>query len=341
MTSCPATNLITSTFQKGLLTKADKVHAFNVIKRNHLPGGMLGSKEDIEFYTKNGWWKNNAGITIEATFQDYAIAQMAQSLHKKNDYKFFAKRSEGWKNCFDTTQRLLFPKDENGKFVHNNPLSGKGWVEANAWQATWGVSHDIPGLAKLMGGNDSLCKKLNDAFEKAEPQDFVFAYNEGYISYANQPGLSDAHVFNYAGKPWLTQYWVRKVQQQAYGGVTPDLGYGGHDEDQGQMGSLDALMSIGLFSLKGTVSEDPVYEITSPIFDEITIKLDSSYYQGKKFVIKTHNNSKENCYIQKATLNGKPLNNFWFKHSEFAKGGLLEIWLGAQPNKSWGTGNLP
>jgi predicted alpha-1,2-mannosidase len=341
MTSCPATNLITSTFQKGLLTKADKVHAFNVIKRNHLPGGMLGSKEDIEFYTKNGWWKNNAGITIEATFQDYAIAQMAQSLHKKNDYKFFAKRSEGWKNCFDTTQRLLFPKDENGKFVHNNPLSGKGWVEANAWQATWGVSHDIPRLAKLMGGNDSLCKKLNDAFEKAEPQDFVFAYNEGYISYANQPGLSDAHVFNYAGKPWLTQYWVRKVQQQAYGGVTPDLGYGGHDEDQGQMGSLDALMSIGLFSLKGTVSEDPVYEITSPIFDEITIKLDSSYYQGKKFVIKTHNNSKENCYIQKATLNGKPLNNFWFKHSEFAKGGLLEIWLGAQPNKSWGTGNLP
>jgi predicted alpha-1,2-mannosidase len=341
MTSCPATNLITGTFQKGLLTKADKLHAFNIIKQNHLPGGMLGSKEDIEFYTKNGWWKNNAGITIEASFQDYAIAQMAKSLGKKKDYNFFIKRSEGWKNCFNPELGLLFPKDQDGKFLHNDPLSGKGWVEANAWQATWGVSQDIPGLAKLMGGNDSLCKKLNYAFEKAEPDDFVFAYNEGYISYANQPGLSDAHVFNYAGKPWLTQYWVRKVQEKAYSGTTPDLGYGGQDEDQGQMGSLNALMSIGLFSLKGTVSQDPVYEITSPIFDEVTIKLDPAYYQGKEFVIKTYNNSKENCYIQKAQLNGKQLNNFWFKHSEFAKGGLLEIWLGPQSNKSWGIGNLP
>ncbi len=341
MTSCPATNLITGTFQKGLLTKAEKSHAFSIIKQNHLPGGMLGSKEDIEFYTKKGWWKNNAGITIEAAFQDYAIAEMAQSLGKKKDYNFFKKRSESWKNCFNPAQGLLFPKDENGKFLHDNPLSGQGWIEANAWQATWGVSQDIPGLAKLMGGNDSLCRKLNHAFEKGEPDDFVFAYNDGYISYANQPGLSDAHVFSYAGKPWLTQYWVRKVQEQAYGGATPDLGYGGHDEDQGQMGSLSALMSIGLFSLKGTVSQDPVYEITSPIFDEVTIKLDSLYYQGKEFVIKTHNNSKENYYIQRAQLNEKPLNDFWFKHSEFAKGGLLEIWLGPQPNKSWGVRNIP
>ena len=125
-----------------------------------------------------------------------------------------------------------------------------------------------------MGGNDTLCSKLNFAFEKAAPQDFVFAYNDGYVSYANQPGLSNAHVFNYAGKPWLTQYWVRRVREQAYGGITPDLGYGGHDEDQGQMGALSALMSIGLFSLQGNASATPVYEITSPIFDDITIKLD-------------------------------------------------------------------
>jgi putative alpha-1,2-mannosidase len=98
---------------------------------------------------------------------------------------------------------------------------------------------------------------------------------------------------------------------------------------------------MGLFSLKGTVSQQPVYDITSPVFDEITITLDSSYYAGKKFVIKTYNNSKENCYIQKAQLNGKPLNNFWFYHKDFAKGGLLEIWLGPKPNTSWGISNLP
>jgi predicted alpha-1,2-mannosidase len=341
MTSNPTANLVAGTFQKGLLTKVDANHAFDVLKQNQLPGGMLGSNEDIEFYIKHGWWKENAGITIEAAFQDWAVAQMAYKLGKKKDYNYFTKRSQGWKTCFNPEQNLLFPKDADGKFTHNDPLSGAGWIEANAWQATWGVSHDIPGLVALMGGNDKLCDMLNLAFEKATPQDFVFDYNEGYVSYANQPGLSNAHVFNYAGKPWLTQYWVRKVREQAYGGITPDLGYGGHDEDQGQMGALSALMSIGLFSLQGNATATPVYEITSPIFESIIIKLDPVYYKGKDFKIVVHNNSKANNYIQKAKLNGQELNNFWFTHEDFAKGGKLELWLGDQPNKNWGTTNLP
>ena len=341
MTGNPTANLVAGTFQKGLLTKVDARHAFDVLKQNQMPGGMLGSKEDISFYIKHGWWKGNAGITIEAAFQDWAVAQMAYKLGKKRDYNYFMKRSQGWRTCFNPQQKLLFPKDSSGSFIHNDPLSGAGWIEANAWQASWGVSHDIPGLSALMGGNDTLCAKLNFAFEKAAPQDFVFAYNEGYVSYANQPGLSNAHVFNYAGKPWLTQYWVRRVQEQAYGGITPDLGYGGHDEDQGQMGALSALMAIGLFSLQGNASVTPVYEITSPVFDNITIKLDNKYYKGKSFNIITHNNTKENVYIQKATLNGKALNTFWFTHENFAKGGTLEIWLGAQPNKTWGIERLP
>lgn len=341
MTSDPAANLIAGTFQKGLLTKVDINHAFEVLKRNQMPGGMLGSKEDVAFYIKHGWWKENAGITIEAAFQDWVVAQMAYKLGKKKDYNYFLKRSQGWKTCFNPEQNLLFPKDSSGKFTHNDPLRGAGWIEANAWQATWGVSHDIPGLASLMGGNDAFCSKLNYAFEKAAPQDFVFDYNDGYVSFANQPGLSNAHVFNYAGKPWLSQYWVRRVREQAYGGITPDLGYGGHDEDQGQMGALSALMSIGLFSLQGNASATPVYEITSPIFDSITIKLDPRYYKGKAFIILSHNNSKENAYIQKVQLNGKELNDFWFTHEDFAKGGTLDILLGNQPNKNWGTGNLP
>ena len=341
MTSNPTANLIAGTFQKGLLTKVDANHAFDVLKRNQMPGGMLGSKEDITFYIKNGYWKDNAGITIEAAFQDWAVAQMAYKLGNKKEYTYFSKRAQGWKTCFNPEQNLLFPKDSNGNFTHNDPLSGAGWIEANAWQATWGVSHDIPGLAALMGGNEKLCSKLNYAFEMAAPQNFVFAYNDGYVSYANQPGLSNAHVFNYAGQPWLTQYWVRKVREQAYGGITPDLGYGGHDEDQGQMGALSALMSIGLFSLQGNASATPVYEITSPIFDSITIKLDPKYYKGKTFTILVHNNSKENAYIQKAQLNGKALNDFWFTHEDFAKGGTLEIWLGSVPNKNWGIGSLP
>jgi putative alpha-1,2-mannosidase len=124
------------------------------------------------------------------------------------------------------------------------------------------------------------------------------------------------------------------VNEQAYGGVTPETGYGGHDEDQGQMGGVSALMSIGLFSLRGTTSENPIYEITSPVFDEIVISLDGNYYRGGQFTIRTYDNSTENCYIQKARLNG-------FSHKDFAQGGLLELWLGPAPNRNWAVINLP
>ena len=158
----------------------------------------------------------------------------------------------------------------------------------------------------------------------------------GYVSYANQPGCSGAHVFNHVGHPWLSQYWVRRVNEQAYGGTTPDVGYGGHDEDQGQMGAISALMSLGLFSVRGTCSPDPIYEITSPVFDEVRIRLDDRYYPGGEFTIETQDNSRENLYIQRAALNGRPLETCWFHHRDFAAGGRLELWLGPKPNEKWG-----
>lgn len=345
MTGCPSTNLIVSAYMKDILTKTDPENAFAQIKQNHMPGGMMGGgeffKHDLEFYAENGWWPNNAGINIEAAFQDWGAAQMAYKLGKTDDYNYFIKRSDSWKKCFNEEHKLLFPVDHKGNFTHNDPLRGWGYVEANAWQATWGVSHDIPGLAQLMGGDDVLTDKLGFAFDKGKDSDFVYSYSKGYVSYANQPGCSNAHVFSYANAPWLTQYWVRQVNEKAYGGITPDLGWGGHDEDQGQMGGVSSLMSIGLFNIVGTESQKPFYEITAPVFDKVTIKLDNQYYKGKEFVIKTYNNSAENCYIQKAKLNGKELNNFWFYHDDFAAGGELEIWLGDKPNKKWGLQTPP
>ncbi len=341
MTGNPAANLISGTYMKGLMKKVNAEHAFEVVKRNQLPGGMLGSKEDIEFYTAKGWWPNNVGITIEAAFQDWGTAQMAAKLGKKDDLAFFKNRSASWVNCFDADSKFLFPKNKEGQFAHKDPLSGNGWIEANAWQATWGVSHGIAKLVTKMGGSDSFCNRLNYAFEQSRSKDFVYGYGSGYVSYANQPGCSNAHVFSYAGKPWLTQYWVRRVKEQAFGGVTPDLGYGGHDEDQGQMGGVSALMSIGLFDIMGGEAEKPVYEITSPVFDEVSITLNPSYYKGKQFVIKCFNNSDANCYIQSATLNGADLKRFWFSHDTFTNGGQLNLWMGAKPNKKWGTAGLP
>ena len=275
MSGCPATPLIVSAYNKGLMRKCDPMHAFRTMQRNHMPGGMQGIGE---FYLEHGYQPKNAGMTIESNFQDWALAQMAVRLGLEDKAAYFGNRSHGWRKLYRPDQQLLFPKDEQGQWLHDDPLRGTGWIEANAWQATWGVSHELPTLATLMGGYDKFCEKLNYAFEQAAPQDFVFGYGQGYVSYANQPGCSNAHVFSWGGKPWLTQYWVRRVNEQAYGGTTPDRGYGGHDEDQGQMGGVSALMSIGLFSTRGTAAARPVYEITSPVFDEVSIRLDKRYY---------------------------------------------------------------
>ena len=237
MTGNPATNMLVSAFMKGMLTKSNPKHAFDVMKRNHLPGGMMGdTPEELRFYIENGWCPDNAGKTIEWAFQDWALSQMALKMGRRKDYREFSRRAESWKNLFNSEVNLLLPKKGDGTWLHTNKLSGEGWVEANAWQGSWSVSHGIKDLSELIGGNQETSEMLNFAFEQAENDDFVFGYGTGYVSYANQPGCSNAHVFNYLGKPWLSQYWVRKVNEQAYGAITPDAGYGGHDEDQGQMG---------------------------------------------------------------------------------------------------------
>ena len=338
MSGCPATSLLVSTYMKGIMKKADPLHTFDVIKRNHMPGGMMSyeSADDLKFYISHGYCPDNASKTLEWAFQDWGASRMAARLGKHSDARMFEKRSRAWTPLFNAELGLVFPKKRNGEWLHQDALSGNGWVEANSWQATWSLSHELPKLVKMMGGADKFCEKLNFAFEQARDLDFVYAYSGGYVSYANQPGCSNAHIFAYGGKPWLTQYWVRQVKERAYGGITPDKGYGGHDEDEGQMGGVSALMALGLFSVTGTESDTPYYDITSPIFDKITIKLNGDYCEGSTFTITTHNNSAENCYIQRAQLNGMEWNYAQFNHADFTKGGKLELWLGNEPNKSWG-----
>ena len=338
MTGCPATSLIVSTFMKDMMTLADPEHAFKVIKKNHLPGGMMSyeNPDDLRFYIKNGYCPGNAGKTVEWAFQDWGASKMAEKLGRKADAREFARRSHGWKNTADPASGFLFPRTASGQWVHKDRLNGEGWVEANSWQGSWGVSHDLDALVALMGGEEAFCENLDHAFREASAVDFIYAYSGGYISYANQPGCSDAHLFSYAGKPWLTQYWVRQVRQKAYGGTSPDLGYGGHDEDQGQMGGVSALMSIGLFSVTGTESKTPYYDITTPIFDKVTIRLSPKYHKGGFFTIINHGNSPQNHYIQKASFRGSPWNWTQISHQEFSEGGVLELWTGPSREESWG-----
>ena len=337
MTGNPATSLLVSAYQKGIMNKTSPKVAFDIMNKNHKPGGMMGdTPEELQFYIDNGYCPGNAGKTLEWSFQDWSLAQMAKKMGKLKEYNYYNNRANNWTNLYRSEKGLIFPKDENGNWLHDNPLSMNGWVESNSWQGSWQVSHDIPTLSQLMSGNDSLAFKLNYAFEKSVVDDFVYGYGNGYVSYANQPGCSSAHVFNYVGKPWMTQFWVREVNKHAYGDITPESGYGGHDEDEGQMGGISALMSMGLFSLRGNNSAAPIYEITSPVFDEVIIHLNKDYYSGDTFKIISENNGTENRYIQSIYLNDIPLNKIWFYHSDFEKGGELRLTLGSMPNFNLG-----
>ncbi|HXK20273.1 MAG TPA: GH92 family glycosyl hydrolase, partial [Polyangiaceae bacterium] len=337
MTGAPASMVVAAAYQTGAYS-FDPTAAFQQIKKDQSVGGV---EQINDFYLSHGWLAGNAEVTLEANFEDWCAAQMASKLGLQADSAEFMRRSKGWQNLYDPSSKFLFPKDQNGNFTTNDPFNGGGWVETNSWQATFFTPHDVAKLVELMGGKDAYCDKLDSGFKMSQAQSFTFDYGGGAVNYANQPGCSNAHLFNYAGKPWLSQYWVRQVQHKTYGGVTPDLGYGGHDEDEGQMGGVSALMAIGLFAVQGTCGSKPILDVTSPIFDSVRIALDPKYYKGGAFSIVTKNNSADNMYIQSATLNGQPLDNTWFYHSQFAAGGTLELTLGPAPNMNWGVKQLP
>ena len=384
MTGASSTPFFVSAWQKGI-RGFDINLAYKGLKKNHLPGGMMSkigyehatSKGGgLEYYmdmryvpyplsdTIYGMHQDGAAITLENAYQDWCLAQLARSLKKDSDYTYFMKRSENFRNLYNSSEKFMVPKDKSGNWQRPfDPLvNNKGFEEANSAQYTWFVPHNLPALFSLMGGNDSAISRLNRQFELTQPYRFCNEHPENldkgvlefpgqkedaslrkyvnnqrtWVNYSNQPGTEMAFIFNYAGAPWLTQYWSRMVVDSAYSKLSPYYGYNG-DEDQGLMGSLSVLMKIGLFQISGGCDENPRYELGSPLFDKVTITLDSNYYSAKELVIETKDNSASTPYIQSVTLNGKPLQTFYFRHSDIVKGAHLIIDMGNKPNKNWGN----
>jgi putative alpha-1,2-mannosidase len=200
------------------------------------------------------------------------------------------------------------------------------------------VPQDVPGLIEFFGGPEKYVAALDQQFRLAAPNNFVTEHGKHFyqwVDYGNQPSTAMAHMFNLAGAPWLSQKWVRAVKEETFGDITPYGGYLG-DEDQGQMGSVSALMAMGLFDVQGGAAMKPTYQITAPVFDRVTIHLNPDYFGRHDFTIVTRNNGPKNIYIQRAWLNSQPLERCWFDHADLVRGGKLEIELGPEPNRQWG-----
>jgi predicted alpha-1,2-mannosidase len=275
--------------------------------------------------------------TLEYAFDDWCIAQVAKALGKQDDYLLFSKYAANYRNVFDPETKFMRGKHADGTwhtpFV-SNAYDPTDYTEADAWQYTWFVPQDMEGLIGLMGGNEAFAAKLDSLFD----QDSNMAKTDpditgliGQYAQGNEPVHNFAYLFNYAGQPYRTQKRVRQIMDALYNS-TPD-GIPGND-DCGQMSAWYIFGCMGFYPANPV---DGTYMIGSPVFNKVTINLDSKFYQGDSFAVLTKNNSRTNIYIQSATLNGHPLGRAWLRHEEIVAGGTLELVMGPHPNKAWGS----
>lgn len=273
--------------------------------------------------------------TLEYAFSAYAVSQMAYSMKRYDDYKKLQELSNSWRLMFDKNLKLMRPKTESGVFIEEfDPYAPwVGFQEGNAIQYTWYVPHHIEQLVEEMGA-DEFNNRLDSTFVISREQIFgggktidAFSGLHAYYNHGNQPNLHISGLFNFSGKPWLSQYWMRTICDEFYG-LDGIHGYGyGQDEDQGQLGAWYVMASIGLFDVKGLTAPEPTFQIISPLFDKITISLNPEYYPGKKFIIKTKNNIPKNKYIKTITLNGEAKSTIQLPWKDFISGGELCIEL--------------
>lgn len=348
------------------IIKDDLDYLWKVVYQNEMgyegrPDGA-GRYDNIEFvkrgyvplrsYTLANGWSSNFGTshTLEYCFAAYAASQLAESLGREEEAERLKKYANGYHLLFDESIGYIRPREESGEFLKDfDPMKAwLGFQEGNAAQYTWYAPHDIGGLIKLLGKED-FNKRLEGTFETSskmlyggKPGEFdSFSGVEQLYNHGNQPCLHNAWLFNYSGKPWLTQRYTRDICNVFYG-TEPTHGYGyGQDEDQGQLGAWYALAAMGLFDVQGGTNKEPTMQIGSPLFDKITIHLNQNYYSGKTFVIQTVNNSPNAYYVQEAQLNGKRLDDCFISLRDIQKGGTLQLTMDVAPNQKWGTKTCP
>ena len=336
--------LMTSAYLKGIMKKDADV-AYKAMKKNveveptATCGGKPGNRQ-ITTYARMGYVpieKSFTSNTLDYAFDDWCVGQMAGLLNRKEEAAFFLKRSGNWRNVFDTTTGYVTPRKEDGTFIPDfDRFSVKHFVEGNSWQYSFYVPHDIPGVVKVMGRHNFL-GRLTEGFRRSEFHKFAahaLDRTEGqsaeyYINHGNEVNMQAAYLFNYAGRPDLTQYYTRKILDVFYDD-SPYIGWNG-DEDEGQMGAWFVLSALGLFEMNGGTSPDLRVDITSPLFSEMTLHLDPAFYSGKTFVIKAINNSDKNIYIQSIKFNGRPIKDHSISFRDIAKGGKLEMVMGPKP----------
>lgn len=252
--------------------------------------------------------------TLEYAYDDFVLSQVAKLLNKP-EYEILKARATNYRNVIDPETSWARGRYADGRFITPFFPNLKVYyiTEGTPMHYTWYVPHDQKGLIDLMGGEEKYISRLDSMF------------TESYYWHGNEPGHQIPFLFNYAGVPWMTQKYTRKIMREEY-----STGPGGlcGNEDAGQMSAWYLFASVGFYPVCPGV---PEYVIGSPIFDKITFNLEN----GKSFTVIAKNNSNENCYIQSAMLDGIPYNKSYITHEDIVSGKTLKLVMGNIPNKTW------
>ena len=281
-------------------------------------------------------------VTLGTSYDEWCLSQIARALNKNDDYRYFLQCSYNYRNLFNPVTHFFHPKDNKGEFISpfNYMFSGGTgardyYDENNGWTYRWDVQHNVSDLIRLMGGRESFAANMDSMFiEPLGRSKYNFYYqfpdqtgNVGQFTMANEPSLHIPYLYNYAGKPWKTQKYIRFLLGTWF---RNDLMGVPGDEDGGGMSAFVVFSMMGFYPVTPGM---PVYNIGSPVFDKIVIKLGD----GKEFRIIAKGCSDKNKYIQSAKLNGKVWNKPWFSHDDIKDGAVLELGMGDMANRAWGS----
>lgn len=279
-----------------------------------------------------GYTSSTLGIsyTLEYAYADWCIARLAEALGKKEEAGEYMKKSQAYRSIFDPEMGWFRPRKEDGSW-YPWPETGRttewyGSIESNPYQQGWFVPHDVEGMVELMGGRERVLEDLTRFFELTPAH---FLWND-YYNHANEPVHFVPFLFNRLNQPWSTQKWTRSICARAYRNEVEGIV---GNEDAGQMSAWYVLAASGIHP---ACPGDTRMEITSPVFERVEFRLDPAHATGDKFTIIAHDNGPDRIYIQRALLNGKEYNKCYIDFNEIARGGVLELFMGEQPNEKWG-----
>lgn len=322
MVGSSADIVIADSYIKGI-TDFDAEKAFGFMdysanNPNYVRGGIIDCL--TYYYCPADKMGGSVSLTLEYAYDDFAISQFAKALGKNSEYQTYLERSTYYRKIFDSTTGFMRGRKSDGSFLEPfDPLKfSDEYVEGNAWQYTFFVPFDAPGLISLFPSPEEFVNKLNEFFENSSlvipsdlPKNFV---PDLYYWHGNEPDIHSAYMFNFAGRPDLTQKWIRKIMSEKYAN-SPD-GLAGND-DGGTLSAWYVFSALGFYPIPAT----DLYIIGSPIFKKAVIHM-----KAGDLTIFADDTSPENIYVRNVTFNGTDLTSTMIlRHKDIASVGEIRF----------------